>query len=70
MPPTREQLIQAGKKAMAANDIEAANEIADMLDAMGEDPAAPATPVAPPVPVADARAGWQPSADCAGVYHV
>jgi hypothetical protein len=58
VPPTREQLIQAGKKAMAANDIEAANEIADMLDAMGEEPAAPAAPVAAPVPVADARAEY------------
>ena len=42
MPPTREQLIAAGKKAMAANDIEAANEIADMLDAMGGEVATPA----------------------------
>ena len=58
MPPTSEQLIQAGKKAMAANDIEAANEIADMLDAMGEEPAAPAAPVAAPVPGADARAEY------------
>jgi hypothetical protein len=44
VPPTREQLIAAGKKAMAANDIEAANEIADMLDAMGETPAPPTQP--------------------------
>jgi hypothetical protein len=42
VPPTREQLIAAGKKAMAANDIEAANEIADMLDAMGGEVATPA----------------------------
>ena len=58
MSLTREQLIAAGKKAMAANDIEAANEIADMLDAMGEQPAtpaAPAAPVAPAAPGADAR---------------
>lgn len=44
MPPTREQLIAAGKKAMAANDIEAANEIADMLDAMGPEAAPPTQP--------------------------
>lgn len=54
MPPyTREQLIAAGKKAMAANDLEAAEEIADMLDAME---AEPATPTA--APGADDRAAY------------